>query len=63
MEIAMRGSNYVGKTLTAEATIAAVRESEGRALVDVDCTLSTEDGPTTGVKLTVQLPSLPATAP
>jgi acyl dehydratase len=63
MEIAMRGSNYVGKTLTTEATIAGVRESDGRTLIDVDCTLCTEDGPTTGVKLTVQLPPPPATAP
>ncbi len=55
LEIAMRGSNYVGKTLTAEGTVEVVREESGRTLVDVDCTLGTEDGPTTGVKLTVQL--------
>jgi acyl dehydratase len=56
IEIAMRGSNYVGKTLTAEGAVEQVREQEGRTLVDVDCTLATEDGPTTGVKMTVQLP-------
>jgi acyl dehydratase len=56
MEIAMRGSNYVGKTLTAESVVTDVREDSGRTLVDVDCTLATEDGPTTGVKFTVQLP-------
>jgi acyl dehydratase len=56
MEIAMRGSNYVGKTLTAEGNVSDVRKQDGRTLVDVDCTLGTEDGPTTGVKFTVQLP-------
>jgi acyl dehydratase len=56
MEIAMRGSNYVGKTLTAKGVVAEVREDGGRTLVDVDCTLGTEDGPTTGVKFTMQLP-------
>jgi len=55
MEIAMRGSNYVGKTLTAEGVVGEVREDGGRTLVDVECTLGTEDGPTTGVKFTVQL--------
>jgi len=55
MEVAMRGSNYVGKTLTAEGVVAEVREQGGRTLVDVDCTLGTEDGPTTGVKFTMQL--------
>ncbi len=56
LEIAMRSSNYVGRTLTANGTVAGVRESDGRRLVDVDVTLATEDGPTTDVKLTVQLP-------
>ena len=56
LEIAMRGSNYVGRTLTAEGTVAATRESNGCRLVDADVTLATEDGPTTEVKLTVQLP-------
>ncbi|MEX0799921.1 MAG: MaoC/PaaZ C-terminal domain-containing protein [Dehalococcoidia bacterium] len=56
IEVAMRGSNYVGQTLTAGGTVAAVRQSDGAMLVDADVTLSTEDGPTTDVKLTVQLP-------
>lgn len=56
LEVAMRGSNYVGRTLSAEGTVAATRESKGCRLVDADVTLSTEDGPTTDVKLTVQLP-------
>lgn len=56
LEVAMRSSNYVGRTLTANGAVAAVRESDGRRLVDVDVTLATEDGPTTDVKLTVQLP-------
>ena len=54
--VAMRGSNYVGRTLTAEGTVSDVRESNGCRLVDAQVTLSTEDGPTTDVDLTVQLP-------
>lgn len=56
LEVAMRGSNYVGRTLTAEGTVTAARESNGCKLIDADVTLATEDGPTTDVKLTVQLP-------
>jgi acyl dehydratase len=56
LEIAMRGSNYVGRTLTAQGEVTAARESNGCRLVDASVTLSTEDGPTTDVKLTVQLP-------
>lgn len=56
LEIAMRGSNYVRRTLTAEGTVAATREADGCRLVDAEVTLATEDGPTTDVKLTVQLP-------
>jgi acyl dehydratase len=54
--IGMRGSNYVGRTLTARGAVSAVRESNGCRLVDADVVLSTEDGPTTEVGLTVQLP-------
>jgi acyl dehydratase len=57
LEIAMRGSNYVGKTLTIEGTVEAVRESNGHQMVEADAMMSTEDGPTTGVKITVELPS------
>lgn len=56
LEVSMRGSNYVGRTLTAEGSVAAVRESDGAPLVDVEATLSTEDGVTTDVVFTVQLP-------
>ena len=56
LEVAMHGSNYVGRTLRAEGTVAGTRESNGCRLVDADVTFSTEDGPTTTVKLTVQLP-------
>lgn len=56
LEVAMRGSNYIGRTLTAEGEVTDTRESNGSRLVDADVTLSTEDGPTTAVKLTVQLP-------
>ena len=56
LEIAMRGSNYVGRTLTAEGTVTASRESNGCRLIDAEVILATEDGPTTDVKLSVQLP-------
>lgn len=56
LEIAMHASNYVGRTLTAEGAVVATRESNGCRLVDADVTLATEDGPTTTVQLTVQLP-------
>ena len=56
LEIAMHASNYVGRTLTAEGAVVATRDSNGCKLVDADLTLATEDGPTTAVKLTVQLP-------
>lgn len=56
LEVTMRGSNYIGRTLTAEGAVTAVRESNGCRLVDADVTLSTQDGPTTAIKLTVQLP-------
>jgi len=56
LEIAMRGSNYVGRTLTAEGEVTGTRESDGCHVVDASVTLSTEDGPTTYVTLTVQLP-------
>jgi acyl dehydratase len=56
LEIAMRGSNYIGRTLTAEGSVTEVREPDGVRLVDASVTLATEDGPTTDVKVTVQLP-------
>lgn len=56
LEVAMRGPNYIGRTLAAEGVVTAVRESNGRRLVDVEVKMSTEDGPTTAVKLTVELP-------
>jgi acyl dehydratase len=56
LEIAMHASNYVGRTLTAEGAVVATRESNGCKLVDADIRLATEDGPTTTVQLTVQLP-------
>lgn len=56
LDVAMRGSNYVGKTLTATGEVTDCREVNGCTLVDASVTLSTEDGPTTAVTLTVQLP-------
>jgi acyl dehydratase len=55
LDIAMRGSNYVGRTLIARGEVTANREVSGCRLVDAALTLSTEDGPTTDVKITVQL--------
>jgi acyl dehydratase len=57
LEVAMRGPNYVGRTLKATGVVTAARESKGCRLVDADLTLSTEDGPTTAIKMTVQLPT------
>jgi acyl dehydratase len=58
LDVAMVGSAYVGTRLTAEGTVAETRESEGRALIDVDVTLATEDGPAARARFTVQLPPL-----
>jgi len=57
LEIAMRGSNYVGRTLTVAAAVTSHREEDARRFVDVEGMLATEDGPTTGVKWVVELPS------
>jgi len=56
LEIAMRGSNYVGRTLTVEARETSRREESASRFVEADGTLLTEDGPTTGVKWVVELP-------
>jgi acyl dehydratase len=56
LAIGMRGSNYVGRTLSARGVVSAIRESNGCRLIDADVTLATEDGVTTEVGLTVQLP-------
>jgi acyl dehydratase len=55
LEIAMRGSNYVGRALTVEARETARREEDGRRFVEAEGMLATEDGPTTGVKWVVEL--------
>jgi len=62
LDVAMRGSNYIDRTLTAEGEVVASRESDGRRLVDARVTLATEDGPTTEVTFTVQLPPVPPAA-
>jgi len=54
--VAMRGSNYVGRTLTATGSINEVRAEDGHSIIDVDVQLGTEDGHTTEVDLSVQLP-------
>ena len=54
--LAMYGSNYVGQTLTATGVVSRMRDEDGRHLVDADITLATEDGLTTEVNISVQLP-------
>jgi acyl dehydratase len=56
LEVAMRGSNYVGRTLRAQGEVTLFRDIDGCQLIDASVTLSTEDGPTTDVKISVQLP-------
>jgi acyl dehydratase len=56
LDVAMVGSAYPGTRLTAEGVVAEAHESGGRALVDVDVTLATEDGPVVRARFTVQLP-------
>ena len=57
LEVSMRGPNHIGRTLKAEGAVAGVREqSGGQRLVDVDVVMATEDGPTTDVAFTVELP-------
>lgn len=56
LDIAMRRSNYINRTLVAEGTVTGIRQVNGCKLVDAEVILSTEDGPTTSVKFTVQLP-------
>ena len=51
----MRAPNYVGRTLTVNAAVANVRQEDKRRLVDIEGTLLTEDGPTTGVKWVVEV--------
>jgi acyl dehydratase len=56
LDVAMVGSAYVGTRLVAEGSVAELRESEGRSLVDVDVTLTTEDGQAARARFTIQLP-------
>ncbi len=58
--VAMRGSNYVGRTLSVNGSVRAVREDEGRHMIDADVQMGTEDGHTTEVNISVQLPPEPA---
>jgi acyl dehydratase len=55
LEIAMRGSNYVGRTLTCEAAVISVHQEATHRLVDVEGMLSTEDGPTTRVNWVIEV--------
>jgi acyl dehydratase len=57
LTVRMGRPNYVGRTLTAKGNVIEVRPSDGHTNVDAEITLSTEDGLTTGVQATVELPS------
>jgi acyl dehydratase len=57
LEISMRAPNYVGRTLGCQAAVTARRTDGDRRLVEVEGTLFTEDGPTTGVKWVVEVPA------
>ncbi len=56
LEVAMRGSNYVGRTLSVKGSVRAVRDDEGRHIIDADVQMGTEDGHTTEVNISIQLP-------
>jgi acyl dehydratase len=56
LEIAMRGSNYVDRTLTVQARETTRRKENGRRFVEAEGMLATEDGRTTGAKWVVELP-------
>lgn len=56
LEVAMVGSNYVGRTLEATGAVTAVRDEGGTEYVDGDLQLATEDGVTTKCSFTIQLP-------
>ncbi len=55
LDIGMRASVYKDRTLKIEGTVKGVQESDGATLVEIDAMMSTQDGPTTAVKATVQL--------
>ena len=56
LDVAMLGSAYVGTSLTADGTVASARAADGCEFVDVDVTLSTEDGQAARARFTIQLP-------
>lgn len=56
LEMAMLGSNYVGQTLIARGAITGANRSQDTNLIDAEVTLATEEGPTTDVKVTVEVP-------
>jgi len=56
LDVAMVGSAYVGARLVAEATVADVRQVDGRSLVDAEVALATEDGPVVRARFTIELP-------
>ncbi|MEE9279455.1 MAG: hypothetical protein V3V67_04720 [Myxococcota bacterium] len=55
LDIGMRASVYKDRTLKIAGTVKGVQERDGATLLEVDAMMSTEDGPTTAVKATVQL--------
>jgi hypothetical protein len=56
LDLAMQSSAYVGRRLAAEGVVVTYREDGRRSLVDVDVTLSTEDGVVAPARFTIELP-------
>lgn len=56
LDVAMQRPNYTDRTLTIHGSVTGVFEEGGATFVEGEATLATEDGPTTAVRFTVQLP-------
>lgn len=52
----MRASIYAGDTMVGEGTVEKHYELDGRSLVDISITISTESGPCVPAQLTLELP-------
>lgn len=58
LELVMRTPNYLGRTLTVDGTVTDVREENGSQMIDLELQLSTEDGDTGLIRMTVQMPPI-----
>jgi acyl dehydratase len=56
LDLAMQASAYVGRRLAADGEVTACRDEGERSLVEVDVTLSTEDGVVAPARFTIELP-------